>query len=249
MAGDLKKLLAEADARNGFPAGTMASVMKQESGGNSKFITNPEAYHYEAGPDGRRIAGHTGKVSSAFGPFGILESTAKDPGYGVKPLQSKDLDEQVRFAADYLAARSKASGGLASGLAGYGEGEKYAQQVVSRLPGQVKSNAPVQVAKTAPVVTPIPDRASPVVEEVAPAAPVLMAQAEQPAPVAPSAPAPTDPWQEFLATIAPQAKPVQAQDLAWDQPRQVAAVPSFMSLPVQSRPVDFRAFGQWGARV
>lgn len=112
----------------------MASVMRQEVGGNpSKYLNNPETYHYPMNEKGKRIAPHTGKVSTAFGPFGILESTARDPGYGVSPLKGKDLQEQIRFASDYLAARSKDSGGLVAGLAGYGEGSKYASQVASRI--------------------------------------------------------------------------------------------------------------------
>ena len=119
---DISQLLQVADKQYGFPAGTMASLMQQETGGNQRYLNDPTAYHYGPNAEGKRIAGHTGKVSTAFGPFGILESTAANPGYGVAPLKDKSLEEQVRFAAEYLGARSKASGGLASGLAGYGEG-------------------------------------------------------------------------------------------------------------------------------
>ena len=130
---ELSALLSQADKQHGFPPGTMASVVQQETGGKQKYIADPTAYHYDLNEKGQRIAGHTGKVSTAFGPFGLLESTSKDPGYGVKPLQSKDLAEQVRFAGEYLAARSKKAGGLQQGLAGYGEGEKYAKQVLGRI--------------------------------------------------------------------------------------------------------------------
>ena len=158
---ELVQLLIEADKRNGFPVGTMASVMQQEIGGNSKYIQDPTTYHYPLGPDGRRVAKHTGKVSTAFGPFGILESTGADPGYGVKPLQDKSLGEQVRFASDYLAARAKQAGSLEKGLAGYGEGAKYSQEVMGRLgaPGSPpQAVVPQQVAPVnqAPVVQPMP---------------------------------------------------------------------------------------------
>lgn len=159
---ELVQLLIEADKRNGFPVGTMASVMRQEIGGNTKYIEDPTAYHYPAGPDGRRVAKHTGKVSTAFGPFGILESTAADPGYGVRPLQDKSLAEQVRFASDYLAARAKRAGSLEKGLAGYGEGTKYSQQVMSRLgaPGAPIPQAVIQQQSApvnqAPVAQPMP---------------------------------------------------------------------------------------------
>ena len=158
---ELVQLLIEADKRNGFPVGTMASVMRQEIGGNSKYIQDPAAYHYPLGPDGRRVANHTGKVSTAFGPFGILESTGADPGYGVKPLQDKSLGEQVRFASDYLAARAKQAGSLEKGLAGYGEGAKYSQEVMARLgapsvlPQAVVQQQPAPVNQTS-VVQPMP---------------------------------------------------------------------------------------------
>lgn len=240
---EVLKLLTAADERHGFPAGTMASVMQQEIGGNyDKFLGDPSAYHYEAGPDGRRVAGHTGKVSTAFGPFGILESTGADPGYGVKPLQSKALDEQVRFAADYLAARSKGAGGLVNGLAGYGGGSKYAQQVVSRLGG---GGAPQ--AQPAPVV-----------------AAVEAAPAEIPAVVAPPVSAPQlaawggagegDAWQTFLRSLPKSREPVQVAALqsygrapALSMPN--SQVPQFRAGPVQSLRPNFEAFGSWGGRT
>ena len=141
LPDNVVSLLAAADKRNGLPPGTMQAVMQQEVGGQlNKFLSDPTAYHYAPNAEGKRIAGHTGKVSTAFGPFGILESTAAKPGYGVAPLKDKSLEEQVRFASDYLAARSKSAGGLEAGLAGYGEGGKYAKQVASRL----GKGAPVQ---------------------------------------------------------------------------------------------------------
>lgn len=158
---ELVQLLIEADKRNGFPVGTMASVMRQEIGGNTKYIQDPTAYHYPVGPDGRRVAKHTGKISTAFGPFGILESTAADPGYGVRPLQDKSLAEQVRFASDYLAARAKQAGSLEKGLAGYGEGKKYSQQVLGRLgtpsvPPQAPIPATPAPVNQAPIAQPMP---------------------------------------------------------------------------------------------
>lgn len=132
----------------GLPAGLLASVIQQETGGKAEFLNDPAKYHYELNKDGKRIAGHTGKVSTAFGPFGILESTAKDPGFGVKPLQNKSIEEQARFASDYLAARIKAAGSVQGGLAGYGEGMKYADSVMSRL-GQATTPAARQEAGAA----------------------------------------------------------------------------------------------------
>ncbi len=245
---NITALLAAADQRNGLPAGTMASIMKQETGGNTKYLTDPTAYHYGLNADGKRVAGHTGKVSTAFGPFGILESTGKDPGYGVAPLKDKSLDEQVRFASDYLAARSKSAGGLVQGLAGYGEGTKYASQVAGRI--GIKGAAPVGAEAPAPVMA-----AAPVVQEpVAPEAPVVLAQA----PVA--APQPVDPaqlaaWQDFLQAM-PQSRtqpgqPVNVADMNYGAVAPAMNVPQFQFNPgrPQSQPVNFEAFGKWGGRT
>jgi hypothetical protein len=195
------------DKRHGFPQGTMLSVMQQEIGGRSEFLQDPTKYHYEPNEKGQRIAKHTGKVSTAFGPFGILESTAKDPGYGVTPLRDKSLGEQVRFAGEYLAARAKQGGSLIKGLAGYGEGDKYAHQVAKRQ-GSIEVAAP----------------GSGPMSEPAPAQPVQVAVAE---PVADPGPAPVftlpqtqqaevtqagvDPWTAFLQRV----NEVKPQDLQY----------------------------------
>lgn len=133
LPGDLDQKLAEAERSTGLPAGVLKSVIQQETGGNKAYLDDPGKYHYPMGPDGRRRT-RAGTVSSAFGPFGILaDSTAKDPGYGVAPLKDRGIDEQIRFASEYLAARSKRAGGIAGGLSGYGEGDKYSRQVLSRI--------------------------------------------------------------------------------------------------------------------
>ena len=249
---EVLSLLAAADAKNGFPMGTMASVMKQEVGGNpSKYLEDPSAYHYGLGSDGRRVAPHTGKVSTAFGPFGILESTAADPGYGVQPLKDKSLAEQIRFSSDYLAARSKGAGSLVGGLAGYGEGTKYAQQVAGRTAGAspvVPIAAPAPVAVTAPVPEPVVMASAPEAPQVA-AAPV----AEVPAPVqlAAAAASPTpDAWQTFLKSMPQSREPVQVADINGygQQPMQQVVVPQFQAgVPQQLRP-NFASFGTWGNR-
>jgi hypothetical protein len=115
----------------GLPNGVMASLAQQES--NWRNL----GYHYKEGPDGRRVAPN-GNVSTASGIFGILDSTATDPGYGVTPLSGPAYlhtpEEQARFAAEYLAARiDNAGGSVELGLAGYGEGARYAKQVQGRL--------------------------------------------------------------------------------------------------------------------
>lgn len=150
--GNFQEMLQVEEARAGLPRGILGSIVQQETGGKEEFITSPSKYHYGVGKDGKRVAGHTGKVSTAFGPFGLLESTAKQPGYGTKPLQDKSLQEQVRFAADYVSGRIKQAGSIAAGLAGYGEGDSYARQVMRRA-GLIdsKSTKPESVEKVVPV--------------------------------------------------------------------------------------------------
>lgn len=251
ISDDLIKLLSEADKRNGLPPGTMFSVMQQETGGKSQYLDDPTTYHYGKNKDGKRIAGHTGKVSTAFGPFGILESTARDPGYGVAPLKDKSLGEQVRFASDYLAARSKQAGSLQGGLSGYGEGGKYGQQVMSRIGG-----APVQVAKQAPVQQPVqmaPQemQAAAEVAQVPVDVVAQAAQAQQAQQVAPAVQA--DPWQEFLAKVRgteEPTEPVQVASLQYGAPQMRVQVPDFMAAvngPQRRNPQqDFLGFGAWG---
>lgn len=135
IGDDLKATLDAAEKANNLPTGILGSIMNQETGGNKAYLDDPSKYHYGLNANGQRIAPHTGKVSTAFGPFGILESTGAKPGYGVSALKDKSIDEQIRFTAEYLAARTRSAGSLFGGLSGYGEGSKYASQVLGRLPG------------------------------------------------------------------------------------------------------------------
>jgi hypothetical protein len=219
LPDNLIQWLSAAERKYNLPAGVMTSVLQQEIGGQeARFLADPTAYHYEPNEKGQR--GTFNKKgewvnSTAFGPFGILESTAKDPGYGITPLRNKSLEEQARFATEYLAARARHAGGLEQGLAGYGQGSPYAKAVLARL-----GNVPAPEAPAATAVA-----AAPVVEQ--PAAPVVVAAA----PVAPTPvpeavalqtnlmPAPADPekdqWLNFLKErFGPKAAPAAAQTKA-----------------------------------
>lgn len=123
---DVKQLEIDAEKKYGLPEGILGSIRQQETGGKQDYIDDPSKAHY---PTGRTA---TGVKSSAFGPYGILESTAKQPGYNTTPLVNKSLESQVEFAAQYLTGRTKSAGSLEAGLAGYGEGAKYANQVLRR---------------------------------------------------------------------------------------------------------------------
>lgn len=219
LPDSLVQMLSAADRAKGFPLGTMASVMMQEVGGQeSRFLKDPTTYHYEVDANGRRGPKGSDVVSTAFGPFGILDSTARDPGFGVAPLKNKaDLAEQVRFYADYLDARSKSLGSLDAGLARVGEGEKYSREVARRRDGGATGvAAPVQV------------QAAPAQPE---AAPVVLASAGPVVPyTGPMNPAPADPskdaWtQAQLTTFAPQ-EPVTPESLQYGRQAQAAPVPA-----------------------
>ena len=230
-------MLADADKQRGFPPGTMQALLMQETGGKAQYLDDPTTYHYGLNADGKRIAPQTGKVSTAFGPFGILESTAKDPGYGVKPLSDKtNLADHIRFAADYLDARSKSAGSLQAGLAGYGEGQKYATQVTRRIGNLPAQEAPVAVAE-APVVTNVP--AAPV------EAPVAIAQAPVNPVVTPVVPAQEAPVQ--VAAVNEPTAPVQ-QVAYSPRPYQNPDFMSALSALVQSNAPNFNSFGSFGGR-
>ena len=112
VADALAALEADTEKKYGLPSGILSSVRQQETGGKQEYIDTPDKYHYALNAAGRRVAGHTGKVSTAFGPYGIVESTAKQPGYGTTPLKDKSLNSQVDFAGQYLAGRIKNAGSV-----------------------------------------------------------------------------------------------------------------------------------------
>lgn len=136
----LLALTSEAEKRTGLPKGAVASLIIQEVGGQlDKFLKQPDAFHYAPGPNGEK------PKSSARGLIGVLKDTATKPGYGVTPLKDYSIEEQIRFGADYLAARAKQAGSFEKGLAGYGEGARYAQQVMNRMEGKSGRPSPQQL--------------------------------------------------------------------------------------------------------
>ena len=136
----IKQMAAKEDARLGLPIGLTASVIQQETGFNDKFLVDQRVPHY-TGPKPK---------STAAGLGGFLEGTARDPGYGVKPLGNDwSIPNQVRFASELLAANIKRKGSIDKGLMAYGTGKpEYANAVLSRVGWK---QDPEQ-----PTVTPIP---------------------------------------------------------------------------------------------
>lgn len=93
----------------------LGAVIKQESGGNPMALS----------PKG------------AAGIMQIMPDTARDPGYGVKPLQGWDgkdprtapKEEQIRFGSDYLKAMIRENkGDIRKGLAAYNAGQGAVEQ-------------------------------------------------------------------------------------------------------------------------
>lgn len=84
----------------------------------------------------------------AAGAYQIMPSTARDPGYGVKPLQGWDgndprtapIEEQHRFANDYLTATQKANGGSPqAGAASYNAGPGAVSRAMTASGGDMNS--------------------------------------------------------------------------------------------------------------
>jgi soluble lytic murein transglycosylase len=93
-------------------------VLQQESGGKRYGGAGSVA-----GPDGI-----TTSVTGAKGEMQVLDSTSKDPGFGVKPAQDDSPDERARVGKDYLAALVSYYGSPAKALGAYKDGPGNLEQ-------------------------------------------------------------------------------------------------------------------------
>jgi len=66
----------------------------------------------------------------AVGKYQIMPDTARDPGFGVKPLQNDSEKEHKRFAQDYLNALVKEFGDLDKALAAYNAGPTTVKKAI-----------------------------------------------------------------------------------------------------------------------
>ena len=229
-------LLADADKQRGFPPGTMLSLMSQEIGGQeSKYLEDPSAYHYGVDAAGRRGPKNSKVTSTAFGPFGIVKSTAAKPGYGLSPLKGMSFEDQLNFAADYLAARSKSAGGLEAGLAGYGEGTKYAAQVADRR-DKGKAMPPVQLAMAQQTEQSAIKQSKPLSKSILQS---VEGNIQNPEPTQTRIDNTLDPAQqenEWVAFTRAMREPVQENSLAYGAPTNTVSavpqvnIPDFMKL-------------------
>lgn len=157
----------------------------------------------------------------AAGLYQIMPATARDPGYGVKPLQGWDgndprtasPEEQKRFASDYLAAMAAVNGGdvrlaLASYNAGPGAVQKAGgipniketQDYVTKIMPTSQENSVAQPTTAPSTPTDWRSRAQAVNADVV--------NVNSPAP---STQAPTTPQAAPVASWRTRAQPVQAQ--------------------------------------
>lgn len=97
-----------AEDRVGIPRNLLTRLIQQES------AFNPRAVNTKSG---------------ATGLAQIMAATARDPGYGVRPITDRtNAAESIRFAADYLAAMKRLLGSWQLALAAYNWGPGYVQK-------------------------------------------------------------------------------------------------------------------------
>lgn len=111
------------------------SLIQQESGGR----------HYDK--NGNVIRSSAG----AFGIAQLMPNTARDPGYGVRPLQNNSPEENLRVGRDYFAAMVELfDGDKRKALAAYNGGPGKVQRAVSAhgenwfsaMPGETQAYVP-----------------------------------------------------------------------------------------------------------
>jgi hypothetical protein len=74
-------------------------------------------------------------IESEVGAKGItqvLPQTAKDPGYGIKPLQNDSKEEYIRFAKDYLGKMIHIFDNVEQGIAAYNAGPGAIHRAISK---------------------------------------------------------------------------------------------------------------------
>lgn len=62
----------------------------------------------------------------------LMPHTAKDPGYGIKPLQNDSPKDYVRFGKDYLSAMINVFGDVEKGVAAYNAGVGTVRKAIER---------------------------------------------------------------------------------------------------------------------
>ena len=103
----------------------------------SKFGVRPDILArmvFQESSNNPRAVGPETSQGTAKGAAQALDSTARDPGYGVAPLKNQfDLEDSVRFGAEYLAMNLKKFGGdYELALAGYHSGPARVEKLLAQ---------------------------------------------------------------------------------------------------------------------
>lgn len=80
------------------------------------------------GTDGKLLESPKG----AKGEMQVLDSTNRDPGFGVKPAQNDSPEERARVGRDYLAAMVKRYGNIPQALAAYNAGPGVVDAAIAK---------------------------------------------------------------------------------------------------------------------
>lgn len=156
--------------------------------GLEKYGVSPEQFRRAVlGKIQQESAFNPNAVSSAGakGLAQVLDSTGRDPGYGVTPMSDTSPEESLRFGADYLAEMVKRTGSLDKALVAYNgglgtvlkhgganlgskENREYAGRVMAHGNGPLYDQAVgLSGAAPAPVTTPAPAKQSAIARDQA----------------------------------------------------------------------------------
>lgn len=95
----------------------------------------------------------TRSPDGALGKYQIMPNTGRDPGYGVQPLQNNSMDEQRRFAKEYLDALQEEFGGsLNKALAAYNAGPGAVKNAVDERGGNWMQGMPQETQNYVPSI-------------------------------------------------------------------------------------------------
>lgn len=104
---------------------------------------------------GRHMTGDklTTSPVGAQGITQVMPKTAKDPGFGVKPIQNDSEEEYIRFGKDYLSAMlNEFDGDYEKALAAYNAGHGSVKKAVAKGGAEWKKFLPKQ-AETLPYIS------------------------------------------------------------------------------------------------
>jgi hypothetical protein len=105
------------------------AVQATDMGRLTNLVMGAESGGQRYGADGKLLTSPKG----AKGEMQVLDSTNKDPGYGVKPAKDDSPDERARVGRDYLEAMLREYGGdVPKALAAYNAGPGAVNEAIMR---------------------------------------------------------------------------------------------------------------------